>query len=636
MAIATPEQVHRYPRRFRIIFESLCAALVLIAMIYWGRAILQLAWDLWGRSLPKSLRVAPLIKAIQWLDNSGQRPEMRHFTDLLPAWLWLAGALLTTLYIRNFFPTVRTSGRGMLVEWSNSWAPVAWENVIGVRVTEDLAGERFVLLLQTDRKSLSGWHRFYSFLYRLSFRRGVIITSSISEFMPLIQTILRELEQVARQTGRAPVGLDERAASPFFQLLLSPAGFFSRRSKADKEYELQATEAARSARPGMVTTLMATYPRRIRSLLTGLAAVFAIWGILRTISILRRWIGSAFPATRDLAIFQLDPLPAYVSTWWVPIAAVLVLVLLLPLLIVIRNILPNVESRPQGLAVRFFNRWLLVPWGEITAVKSTELSEDNNVVLIQTTNRPLTIWHRASSLLFDGSHDRGVLLTSALSTFEPLMQQIVLEVSRGQRNVEREEGILNEDAPAWLLRLLFKPSEAISRLVAATRRDPETASLKYSRLIQSATPMIWLAALPTLMLLVDLLINSGLVPSLQRIISAVIFFVFCFLEWPLAAGLAQLLEGNLEDDAHRSRPFYLYPTVQLPRLLVMAGALVLLLLGVPLLPSLLWLAAAGWSFLLTAGLWDELYGWGSTKLLGMGAVPAVYQLLTFLAWISLT
>ena len=33
--------------------------------------------------------------------------------------------------------------------------PVGWEQVTGLRVTEDLSGERFVLLLQTDRKGLT-------------------------------------------------------------------------------------------------------------------------------------------------------------------------------------------------------------------------------------------------------------------------------------------------------------------------------------------------------------------------------------------------------------------------------------------------------------------------------------------------
>ncbi len=640
MAIATPEQVHRYPRRITMIFEMLCSALVLVALVRWGRAILQFLWDADRQGITVTIMDFAdkgwFRSLINWLNGAASRPRFAQSTELTPHFILLAGALFATLFIRNFFPTIRTSGRGLLIEWSNSWLPVGWEQVKGLRVTEDLAGERFVLLLQTDTKGLTGWHRFYSFLYRLGFRRGIIITSAISNFEQLAKTLVSELDQVARQLSKPPVRLDEKATSPLFQLLLSPAGFFSRRSKTDQEYVNQATEAARSAQAGKVTSLMATYPKRIRTLLASVAGLLALFGILRSLSILRRWVGAAFAGLAEFSFFQMGPLPRTTVVWWMPVAAVLVLALLIPMLIVIRNILPDVESRPQGLAVRYFNRWMLVPWGEITAVKSADLSEANHVVLIQTTNKALHFSHRISSLLFDGSNARGVLLTSALSTFEPLLQQIVLEVSRGERNVESEDGILVEDAPAWLLRLIFKPSEAIDRMVSAYSKKPETTKLTYKDLLGAATPMVWLAGLPTIILLAEQIINNGAPPTAGRIIGALFFFLFCLIEWPLAAGIAQIMEQNLEEDAHRSRPFYLYPIAQLPRLLLLVTILIFILLGVPLLPVLLWLGAAVWSFLLTAGLWEGLYGWSSTKLLAMGAIPAVYQLMILLAWVRLS
>ena len=640
MAIATPEQVHRYPRRITLIIEVLCAALVLVAMVRWGRALLQFVWDANRQGITVSIvdfADKGWFRAfVNWINGSATRPRFSEIAGLAPSFILLAGTLFAILFIRNFFPTIRTSGRGLLVEWSNSWLPVGWEQVKGLRVTEDLAGERFVLLLQTDMKALTGWHRFYSVLYRLSFRRGIIITSAISNFLPLAQTLQSELDQVARQTSKPPVRLDEKASSPLFQLLLSPAGFFSLRSKTDQEYVNRATEAARSAQPGRVASLMATYPKRIQTLLVSVAAALAVFGILRSLSILRRWMGTAFDGIGKFSFFQMDPLPRSVSLWWMPVAAVLVLALLLPILMVIRNILPDVESRPQGLAVRYFNRWLLVPWGEITAVKSTSFSEANHVVLIQTTNKALRLSHRISSILFDGTNARGILLTSALSAFEPLLQQIVLEVSRGQRNVEREDGLLVEDAPAWFLRLILKPSEAIDRLVSSYAKKAETTKLTYQGLLGAATPMLWLAGLSTTILLAEQLINNGRAPAPGRIIGALFFFLFCMIEWPLAAGIAQLLEQNLEDDAHRARPFYVYPIVQLPRLILLVAILIFVLLGVPLLPALLWLGAAVWSFLLTAGLWEGLYGWSSTKLLTMGAIPALYQFFTLLVWARLT
>lgn len=634
MSIATMEQVHRYPRRYRIPFELLSTALALLAMIRFGRDALRYAWE--GVNLNPNIDVAsgPLRTIIRQIDRPGPRPDA--LGDLVGPLLWLALTLLFVLFLRNFFPTIRTSSRGMLIEWSNSWLPIGWEQIRGLRVTEDLAGERFVLLMQTENRALTGWHRFYSALYRLTFMRGFLITSAISNFEPLVSTLLQELDSVARQVNKPPVRLDERSSSPLFQLLLSPAGFFSRRSKADQDYVSRAEMAARSAQPGHSSTIMSTYPQRIRSLVFGFTAVLALFGLLRALDLVRQFLGRVIPALRNSSFFAAS-LPESAATWWLPVAALLILAVMFPLLMVIRNILPDVESRPQGLAVRYFNRWLLVPWNEITAVKSADLSEKNHVVLIQTTSRVLKGVHRASSFLFEGSLERGVVLTSALSTFEPLIQQIVLEVARGQRQAETEDGLLVEDAPAWLLRLLFKPSDAIDRLLSHSLKDESAARFDFSRALQAGQPMLWVAGVPTVMLLCELMINQGRPPIPPApILSAFAFFVFCMIEWPLAAMLAQVLENNQDEDAHKARPFYLYPLIQLPRFLVMVLALLLLLLGVPILPALLWFGAAIWSFLLTAGLWEGLYGWHGTQLLAMGAIPAVYQLITLIAYGALT
>lgn len=634
MAFATPEQVHRYPRRFKWIFEVLCTVLIVVAVVRWGRAVLQYLWDSRNINAAFEARDTFYEPLVNWFNQTGTtRPRLRDLTDLAPYFGWLGLTLLVVVFVRNFFPTIRTSSRGILIEWGNSWLPVGWEQVNGLRVTEDLSGERFVVLLQTNNKAMTGWHRFYSVLYRFSLRRGVLITSGISDFLPLVRMLTSELEQVARQTKQPAVKLDEKASSPLFQLLLSPAGFFSRRSKSDKDYVEYATQAGLTAQPGRVASIMATYPKRISSLLVIGTAVMAVLGLLRVLEMLRQWIGLSFGVG---GIFNSTPLPLDQSVWWLPVAAVLLLVVLLPILVVIRNILPDIESRQEGLMVRYFNRWLLVRWEEIIAVKTASLSENNHVMLIQTTNQSLKLMHHISSLLFDGSNARGVLLTSALSVYDPLVQQIVLEVSRRQRPNEQDEGILTEDAPAWLLRLMFKPSDAIDRMVSNILRREDSTKIKFDTMITLGRPMLWLAAIPTLMLLVERHINGVHYPTVSSIINVLVFVFICLLEYPIAAAVAQFSERNMDGDAHLARPFYLYPTAQLPRIVVMLGALLLLVLNVPLLPVLLWIGAAIWSFLLTAGLWEGLYGWSGGKLLGIGAIPAIIQVLALMMWASMS
>ncbi len=51
----------------------------------------------------------------------------------------------------------------MLIEFAGGWLPIPGESLQTIKVTEDLSAERFVLLAETSRGYLTGWHRFYSF-----------------------------------------------------------------------------------------------------------------------------------------------------------------------------------------------------------------------------------------------------------------------------------------------------------------------------------------------------------------------------------------------------------------------------------------------------------------------------------------
>ena len=50
------------------------------------------------------------------------------------------------------------------------------------------------------------------------------------------------------------------------------------------------------------------------------------------------------------------------ANWWLIVAAHLLLALMLWLLAGLRNLLPDLEARGDGLAVRHFGRWFVVPW----------------------------------------------------------------------------------------------------------------------------------------------------------------------------------------------------------------------------------------------------------------------------------
>ncbi len=110
-------------------------------------------------------------------------------------------------------------------------------------------------------------------------------------------------------------------------------------------------------------------------------------------------------------------------------------------------------------------------------------------------------------------------------------------------------------------------------------------------------------------------------------------FVLTMLEWPLVGLSLTTLDDATGGGEEGNRAFYLYPIIQLPRLLPQVGAVVLVLLGVPILPVLLWLAAIVWSFLLAAALCEELYDWRGGQLFAGGLIPVVFQLLILLAYL---
>lgn len=382
------EQIHRYPRWITWLIELLSTLAVGIALVRFARDLLMLLWTTVGIDTTLLGRVPYLPEVVRAISDSAPLPRAEVGGDktlllimalgqLLPALGWLALALLLALLLRNSLPTIRTSPRGMLVEFAGGWLPVPWETLRAIKVTEDLAAERFVLLAEADRKQLTGWHRFYSLLYRLGFGRSFLIISAISDFQNLIKTLLSETDRVARVLENVkPARLQEDASSPLFRLLLSPASFFSRRAK---------DEASATPAPSVTgrETLRGSYPPRISALFSWGTLLLAALLVVRYAIGWLKFLALTFPALQSLPVFDRLDLRVLPANWWLLVAAHLLLIGLAWLLAGLRNLLPDLEARSEGLAVRHFGRWLVVPWASIASIKVTELSEESRIVLIQ-------------------------------------------------------------------------------------------------------------------------------------------------------------------------------------------------------------------------------------------------------------
>lgn len=626
----TPEQLHRYPRRLRWPLELLCAAMVVVAMALFGRQLLRYLWTNIG--LDTTLwRFVPVMSDItRWL-GWGVRPQrIYELTGLLSSLLWLALALLAVLLIRNSMPAIRTSPRGMLVEFAGSWLPLPWEGFKAIKVTEDIGAERFVLLAEADRSHLTGWHRFYSLLYGMRFNPGILIFSGISDFDGLIKTLLHETDRVAQVLENVkPARLQEDASSPLFRFLLGPASFFSRGT-------VNEVPVPQEARVRAGTSISSNYPTRITSLLRGSALLLLVALAVRYVIYWLEFVALQFPQWQSRTPFnRLILLQGQLAApWWVLVAAHIVVALVIALALAIRYVLPALEARAEGLAVRTFGRWHVVPWAQISAVKVTEFSEDNQIVLVQA-KQGLPFLSRLHSLLYDGSFAPGVLLTSALNPFEPMLQRIVSEITRHNDMPDDpiDSPIFQNDARSALLSMAFRAAQTIDQLVEDARAQISNKVIDWPLLRRCIGPALAVALAPALLAVCDLVLDQSMLPGVRVATTFILLTLLGLLEWPLVSLVAMTLDETSGGGDEGYRPLYLYPYVQLPRLLIMTAAIIATLLAIPVLPIVLWLVAVGWSFLLTTGLWGELYDWRGGQLIAGGLLPVAFQLLVIVAYL---
>ncbi len=647
------ESFHRYPRLITASIAWLSALLVAMALFNLGFAFLRGIWDLVGRD-DTLINALPWLRPIVEFIDAAPRERADSLGEFLPKLfgplIWAGAALLVALVLRNAFPAIRTSERGMLVEFAGTWLPVPWENITALKVTEDLAGERFVVIVETNRRQLTSWHRLYSLAYDLRGRRGFYITSSINGFEPLVQTILTENHRAARAIeGVKPVQLQEDARSPLFRLLLSPGSFFSRAAVEDSESRPE------SAPLPVGGPVRATYPARITALFTGAAALLSVAMVLSYLGYWARFLALEIPQLRGIAPFSwtygdsnyielynafrtravpllgVEGRPDLPAPWWLLVAAHLMLLLAVPALIWLRNLLPSLESRDDGLAVRNMlnGRWQLIPWQRVTAFKATEVTEQSQILLLQA--RGLPGIGRLSSLIYDGSIAPGLLITSAIAHFQPLLTHALNRIAPLER--EGAPPILQQEARSWLLWLSLQRRPALTAIVEEAQSDEATKGFSARHLFAAARPMAGVALLPALLLAAHGLLADQ-PPGFGLIAGVLVLWLFGMLEWPLVALVSVLLDENTGGGEEGYRAMSVYPRSQLPRVLPLVAALIMQIVGVPVLPVLAWVGAIAWAFWLAAGLFEQLYEWqGSQAVLG-GLLPVIWQLLLLIGFLA--
>jgi hypothetical protein len=273
-------------------------------------------------------------------------------------------------------------------------------------------------------------------------------------------------------------------------------------------------------------------------------------------------------------------------------------------------LLPDLALDDEGLMLRTPRGWRVVPWDKMRVVRIMSFEEeDRHLVLVQGAWTKFALWPRLVSMLFGAGVAPGVLITSAVRDFEPLMVRLYREVTQAV-----PEAVFDDEFVSPTIAMVVAPVSTLADLVDRSRDEGWTADL-------SAQVMAAVAA--GLALVQILLMALFLGGSWFRPVAVVIL---CGVEWLIGAlylyAVAEFLPGAVEF----RQAALLYPLPQIPRAILAVPMAMLISAGLTFLAVVVGLAAVLWSVILTVLLVQKLYRLDSVLPAAVGGVlQAVFQ-----------
>ena len=325
-----------------------------------------------------------------------------------------------------------------------------------------------------------------------------------------------------------------------------------------------------------------SYPRlvklaRITILLLLAVAALAQWVLA--------WVHFIQPLTQGAALTAQPLRPL--------IAANLGLLLTVGSLAFVTLFLPDLALADNGLAVRTLFGWRVVPWTAVTAVRMIPFERSSRkMVLVQGRGRWGMPWLHLVSACLGAGFKPGILLTSDIRDFEPLVDRLRQEVA-----LAVPQAIFDEQFFSLPARLVFEPVPTIDGLAGRSRDEEWTLA----NLAQPARAMTAVTAGLLLILLLSLALKGGAwwKPLLLVGLGAI--------EWAAGALYFYALGAFLPGEVELHQGVRLYPFPQIPRALLALPMAMLVAAGLPFLASVLGLAAIVWSVILTALLLQQVY-----------------------------
>lgn len=355
-------------------------------------------------------------------------------------------------------------------------------------------------------------------------------------------------------------------------------------------------------------TYILSYPRLVRWGRAGMALLLVGGALVRWVL---AWVHFLRPVIESLS-GPVDPIHILAAQPLYPLlAAHLGLLLVAGALAFLYAFLPDLSLADEGLAVRTLLGWHAIPWSTVNAVRIVSFSEsDRRLVLVQGTWSRWSLWPRLVSVCLGGGFEPGVLFSSDIRDFKPLMLRLYQEVRQAVPDALFDDEFISPSAL-----MVLEPTPSLEALTEQARDEPWPVSI--SAQAMAAVP----AGLVVVQLLLFLLEGDAWWKPLAII-------GLGGLEWLIGAlylyALAEIFPARVEFQESA----LLYPIPQIPRALLTIPMAMLVAAGLPFLAALLGMASILWSVVLTAILFQQMYRLKSIlpSMIG-GALQALYQFL---------
>ncbi|WP_298817014.1 hypothetical protein [Chloroflexus sp.] len=649
MSVLIAEQVYQYPlrRRFwRSIIGSLLIGISLLGAGYQllrGLVTVSEPFALWMRRTPGLRSVYDWLSPLP-VDLQAWLPEA--FVGLL----WAAAGLVVALVLLNALPAIRVSPRGLLIEFAGGWLPVAWEDLQTIHVTSDQAGQRFVLLVIPTKtaKRLTGWHRLYGLIYGATLRPSFLISSAIENFDHLLNTIVQENSRAIRGIeGAQPVVIDEQHRSWLFSLFLRGATT-TEPLPTDVSLPPLSEPDVRAVLPVFSPVRLGQLALILLMLGAGLWHYRSYWDRALTLLFpdLRShpsflWVSQYSPYNAIFNVYQGVSVPLFgfpdrpdlPAPIWLLIAAQCMLAMMIIAVAILCVAMPLAATTGQeGIKLRFLPRPLpaerSIPWSQISALKVIDLGFSRNVAFVQSSRLPWLC--HLIGLIVCSRWIPGTLLIGAMRNFPELIERCAERLSH--LPPVNDTPRFQPTAFAPNLQLIGQPVATISALEA----ELKTTSGSTASLLWAAGRAMFLVSLPLgLMFFIPGVIDGDRWPGWGAIVGGIGFTLAGLLEWPLIVLISIIIHGDLANDQHQSHIFAFYPLAQMPRMLFMLLAVGFIIVNLPWLAAIAWLASLALAYWTTAALWVRVYEWDGTQAIAGGLMPVFWQMFVMLTFWSL-